>query len=243
MREPRVYVDEPLGVGQQLQLGSGATQHLIGVLRLGPGMRVSLFNGDGHDYSARLLDAQRHGVRVLIEEVSATEPSPPLRLHLGLGLIKGERLDFALQKAVELGVDEIQPLLTERSVVRLDQERRVKRHQHWSGVIIAACEQSGRRRLPSLAPTVGLVDWLGQRHAGALLLAPDAERSLTELPAPQGVVTLLVGPEGGLSRGEHRAARAAGFTPARLGPRILRAETAPLAAIAAIQALWGDFRP
>lgn len=242
MGTPRVYVDLPLDAGRRILLPAGATQHLLGVLRLAVGAPLVLFNGDGHDYSARLLDRDRRGAQALIEGAGAPEPQPVLRLRLGLGVSKAERFDFALQKAVELGVTEIQPLFTERSVVRLDGERLARRGAHWSGILTAACEQSGRRRLPHLAVALRLADWLGQPQPGGLLLDPRAEQSLTELPAPTAAVTLLVGPEGGLNEQERNAARHQGFVPVRLGPRILRTETAPLAALAAIQTLWGDFR-
>lgn len=242
MRETRIHVDAPLAAGQQVRLPGGPTQHLLGVLRLAAGAELVLFNGDGVDYRARLLDADRRGASVAVEAAGEVEPAPPLTLRLGIGISKGERLEFALQKAVELGVAEIQPLFTERTVVRLDGERLAKRAQHWQGILIAACEQSGRRRLPRLAPAARLADWLGQHQPGGLLLDPRAERALSDLPPPCGPLTLLVGPEGGLSERERTAARTHGFTGVRLGPRILRTETAPLAALAAIQALWGDFR-
>ncbi len=157
------------------------------------------------------------------------EPEPPLAIALAVGVSRGERMDFVIQKAVELGVAGILPLLTERSVVRLDAERADRRHAHWRGVLVAACEQSGRRRLPVLEPAVAWRAWTLPADGMRLLLDPSAEASLPMLAAPRGRVTLLVGPEGG-------------FTPVRLGPRILRTETAPLAALAAIQALWGDLR-
>ncbi|AGA89872.1 RNA methyltransferase, RsmE family [Thioflavicoccus mobilis 8321] len=242
MREARIYVDTPLAPGQRVRLPAGPTQHLVGVLRLAAGAELILFNGDGIDYRARLLDANRRGATAAIGEAGEIEPPPTLRLHLGIGISKGERFDFALQKAVELGVTEIHPLFTERTVVRLDAARLAKRLQHWSAIVIAACEQSGRRRLPRLAEAGRLSDWLAQHQPGGLLLDPRAEHALSDLPAPSGTLTLLVGPEGGLSEKERATARAHGFTGVRLGPRVLRTETAPLAAMAAIQALWGDFR-
>jgi 16S rRNA (uracil1498-N3)-methyltransferase len=241
MRTPRVYADLPLAAGARLTLPAAQSQHLTLVLRLAAGDAVILFNGDGRDYPAHLLDAHRTGTSVACEAAGDEELTPALRIHLGIGISKGERMDFALQKAVELGVDRLTPLFTGRSVVRLDPDRLAKRHAHWEGVMIAACEQSGRRRLPALGQAARLEDWLALGHPGGILLDHRSATPLPALPAPMGDLTLLVGPEGGLSEIERAAARAVGFTEIRLGPRILRAETAPLAAIAAIQAIWGDF--
>jgi 16S rRNA (uracil1498-N3)-methyltransferase len=240
MRTPRVYVDMALAAGAPLTLPAAQSQHLILVLRLASGDPVILFNGDGRDYAAHLLDAHRTRTAVACEAPGDEEPIPALRIHLGLGVSKGERMDFALQKAVELGVDRVTPLFTGRSVVRLDPERLAKRHAHWAGVMIGACEQSGRRRLPVLGQATRLEDWLAQGQPAGVLLDHRSATPLPALRAPAGDMTLLVGPEGGLSADERAVARAAGFTGVRLGPRILRTETAPLAAIAVIQALWGD---
>jgi 16S rRNA (uracil1498-N3)-methyltransferase len=241
MRTPRVYVALPLAAGARVTLPAVQSQHLTLVLRLAAGDPVILFNGDGRDYSAHLLDAHRTRTAVACEAPGDEEPVPALRIHLGLGISKGERMDFALQKAVELGIDRITPLFSGRSVVRLDPERLAKRHGHWEGVMIAACEQSGRRHLPGLGQAARLADWLVLGHRGGILLDHRSAMPLHALPPPAGDLTLLVGPEGGLSEFERTAARAAGFTGVCLGPRILRTETAPLAAIAAIQTLWGDF--
>ena len=242
MRSTRVYVDLPLAAGARVTLPAAQSQHLTLVLRLATGDPVTLFNGDGHDYEGRLLDAHRTRTAVACESVGEEEPRASLRIHLGLGVSKGERMDFALQKAVELGVDWVTPLFTGRSVVRLDAERLSKRQAHWEGVMIAACEQSGRRRLPGLGGAVRLEDWLATGQPGGILLDHRSPTPLPSLPAPSGRLSLLVGPEGGMSEAERTAARSAGFTGVRLGPRILRTETAPVAAIAVIQALWGDFR-
>lgn len=242
MRSPRVYVDLPLAPGARVTLPVAQSQYLTLVLRLSAGAPVVLFNGDGRDYGGSILNAQRTAAVIACESAGEVEPAAALRIHLGLGVSKGERMDFALQKAVELGVDRVTPLFTGRSVVRLDPERLAKRRGHWEGVMIAACEQSGRRRLPGLEAAARLEDWLRLDHPGAILLDHRSDTPLPGLPAPAGDLTLLIGPEGGLSEAERAAARAAGFTGVRLGPRILRTETAPLAAIAVIQALWGDFR-
>jgi 16S rRNA (uracil1498-N3)-methyltransferase len=241
MRITRVFVDLPLAAGARVTLPAAQSQHLTLVLRLAPGDPLVLFNGDGRDYPAHLVGARRIAAVAACEAAGDDEPPAALRIHLGLGVSKGERMDFALQKAVELGADRITPLLTERSVVRLDADRLAKRHAHWLGITISACEQSGRRRVPVLGQATRLDGWLAQGHPGAILLDHRSQTPLPCLPPPARDVTLLVGPEGGLSEAERAAARVAGFAGVRLGPRILRTETAPLAAISAIQALWGDF--
>lgn len=242
MGTPRLYVDLPLATGRELDLPPEAAAHVARVLRLRAGEPVLLFNGDGRDFAATLLAVQRQDVRVLVGDCGEVEAAPVLRLHLAVGVSRGERMDFVIQKAVELGVAGIRPLFTERSVVRLDAERLARRHAHWHGVLVAACEQSGRRRLPRLHEAQALADWLPTVAGTALLLDPRAERSLATLPAPHGEVTLLVGPEGGLSADERARAVRSGLVAVRLGPRILRTETAPLAALAAMQVLWGDLR-
>lgn len=242
MRENRLYTDQPLSVGGQIELEPRAAKHAAQVLRLGAADPLTLFNGDGHDYRAEIETSARQQVAVRILSVGEPELAPPLAISLALGVSRGERMDLALQKAVELGVSAIQPLFTSRTLVRLSGDRLNKRVQHWQGVVIAACEQSGRRRLPTLSPAMDLPDWLQQEQPGGILLHHEAARAITELPAPGDRVTLLIGPEGGLAQKERDSAQTRGFTPVRLGPRVLRTETAPLAAIAAIQTLWGDFR-
>ena len=243
MRLPRFYVALELAPGLECALPSAAARHAVQVLRLAHHAPIIVFNGDGHDYSAQLLVAPREPVRVAITSRSDSEPSAPLAIQLALGISKGERMDFALQKAVELGVTQITPLFTQRTQVQLDGARLTKRLEHWQGILIAACEQSGRRYLPTLTPAFAFTAWLEQADPnGGLLLDPLAAHALPDLPAPPLAVTLLIGPEGGLDPREQAAALNRGFQGVRLGPRILRTETAPLAAIAAIQALWGDYR-
>jgi 16S rRNA (uracil1498-N3)-methyltransferase len=247
MRQDRIFISEPLGPGMRVELPPHVLRHVVQVLRLGPEAPLILFNGDGYDYGARLAKVSS---RAAVAEVDAPttstpEPVPPLRITLALGVTKGERMDYALQKAVELGAETLVPLFTERSVVRLRDDRLEKRLRHWQGVVIAACEQCGRRRIPTLATPESLGARLDGRSAPpglGILLHHLAEQTLVELPAPQGEVELLVGPEGGLAPAERAAALDRGYVAARLGPRVLRAETAPLAALAVVQALWGDFR-
>ena len=243
MRENRLYTEQPLNLGASIELEPRPAKHAAQVLRLGAGESLTLFNGDGRDVRAEIETSTRNQVVARILSVGEPEPAPALAITLALGISRGERMDLAIQKAVELGVSRIQPLFSTRTLVRLNGERLTKRTQHWQGVVIAACEQSGRRRLPSIATAATLEDWLGQKPTGGLLLHHAADNTLTELPPPQQPVSLLIGPEGGLTPEEREQAQAHGFTPVRLGPRVLRTETAPLAAIAAIQTLWGDFRP
>ena len=243
MRIPRIYTEQPLAPGREFNLEERAARHLVQVLRLKGGAELVLFNGDDREYPAQLTAATKQQVRAKVLGVSAPEAESPLHIHLAIGISKGERMDYTLQKAVELGVSEITPLFTKRSVVHLKGERREKRMLHWRNVVIAACEQSGRCRLPQLRTACGLEEWLPNHSTGyRLLLDPRAARSLPELSAPESGIDILVGPEGGLSEEERNLATSAGFQGVRLGPRVLRTETAPLAAIAALQALWGDFR-
>lgn len=242
MRLPRVYLDHPLEPGTELPLSDGPARHLVQVLRLTAGDHLICFNGDGRDRTARLVTCGRQGIVLAIGEPGEPEAIPALPIHLALGVSRGERMDFAIQKAVELGVAGVWPLFTERSMVQLKGERLDRRLGHWQGVLISACEQSGRRRLPTLAAARTLGEWLAQTPPGALLLDPRAPQSLVQLAPPGPEVTLLVGPEGGLSPRERNLAARHGVRGVRLGPRILRTETAPLAAIAVIQALWGDLR-
>lgn len=241
MRLPRIFVDAPLAPGQTLSLPEGPARHLTQVLRLGIGASIGVFNGDGRDYGARLTSLARQGVTLTVDSRGEEEPPPTLEIQLAIGVSKGERMDYTLQKSVELGVTRISPLFTERSVVHLGGERLTRRMAHWQGILIGACEQSGRRRMPRLDGALAFGDWIPTAPPGTLLLDSQARQALVTLPPPEDRVTLLVGPEGGLSPRERRQAQAHGMCPVRLGPRVLRTETAPLAAIAAVQALWGDF--
>jgi len=242
LRIPRVFVELPLGKETRVELPPGPARHIAQVLRLRAGDSLILFDGEGRDYPGHLLVATRGRAQVAIGSPTEVEPQATLAVHLGIGVSKGDRMDYAIQKAVELGVARLCPLFTRRSVVRLDEARLEKRQGHWRGVVVAACEQSGRRRLPELASVTSLERWLTLEHPCPLLLDHRSARSMPELPAPGRELTLLVGPEGGLAPQERELARHAGFTPIRLGPRVLRTETAPLAALAAAQTLWGDYR-
>jgi len=227
-------------------LPAGPARHVARVLRLAAGGALTLFNGDGNEYDAVITRVSGGEVAVKVGAARPGGGEPALEIVLGQAISSGERMDYTVQKAVELGVAAIQPLAASRSVVRLDRERGAKRVAHWQAVAIAACEQCGRARVPAVGPVVALGPWLAQeggRRAGALrlLLSPRAEMRLRDLPRPQGGVVLLAGPEGGFTREEEALALAGGCVAVRLGPRVLRTETAAVAALAAIQTLWGDF--
>ncbi|NIR32185.1 MAG: 16S rRNA (uracil(1498)-N(3))-methyltransferase [Gammaproteobacteria bacterium] len=243
MRVSRIYVDQPLASGTLLSLPREAAHYVTRVLRLAPGAPLVLFNGDGCEFDARVETISGARVTVRTREGCALARESPLVTRLGLGVSRGgKRMDFALQKAVELGVSSVTPLCTEHGVVRLDEGRAERRATHWRGVVADACEQCGRNRLPALEPLAPLSQWvLGHPDVELkLLFAPQGHETLAEQAPPRGSVVLLVGPEGGLSPGETEAARRAGFRPVALGPRILRTETAAVAALTAIQLLWGD---
>jgi 16S rRNA (uracil1498-N3)-methyltransferase len=209
-------------------------------LRLKSGDPVRLFDGSGGEYAAVLQQAGRE-MRARVGEFHDLECESPLSITLAQCLSSGDRMDITLQKATELGVCAIQPLQSTRSIVRLDTERMARRQVHWQNVVLSACEQCGRNRVPVVASTVDIADWLASspKEGTRLMLAPGAPAGLKQIN-PDGPITLLVGPEGGLSPEEQEMAQTAGFIGVRLGPRVLRTETAPLAALAALQAIWGD---
>jgi 16S rRNA (uracil1498-N3)-methyltransferase len=242
MRCSRIFTPLALAENSRLALDPRAAHYLTQVLRLRRGDSLTLFNGDGRDYAGSVLEAGRSGVHVALAGATPPESPPALRLHLALGVARGERMDFALQKAVELGVCSATPLFTGRSLVSLEGARLQKRMTHWRGVMISACEQSGRRLVPPLQPAQGLAAWLDRGQRDGVTLHHEAPDGLDSLARPSGDFFLLTGPEGGLDPAERALAAACGLRPVRLGPRILRTETAPLAALAAMQMQWGDFR-
>lgn len=244
MRITRLYLDSSLVPDTEVELDERSAHHVARVLRMKAGTPLQLFDGRGTEVLATLASADKRHVRVSIEAVLGSRSESPLRLVLGQGISKGERMDFTLQKSVELGVACIVPLWTEYSQVQLDAARLAKRMEHWRGVVISACEQSGRSILPDLRPPMKLSEWLAEpiNDDLGLLLDPGQSTSLAGLQPPTGAVRLLIGPEGGLGEAEREMARQNGFTGVHLGPRILRTETAALAALATLQALWGDFR-
>jgi len=237
----RLYCDLPLSPGAEIVLPDAAARHAVTVLRLQVGDTLDLFNGEGGEYRASIVAASKRETRVRLIAFHAAERESPLEITLALGISAGERMDYSLQKATELGVTAIQPLATERSVVKLAGERADRRLQHWQHVVIAACEQCGRNRVPAVAPVQTLFAYLAavERNVRLLMLSPHAATPLKRVP-PAASVVLLIGAEGGLAPAEFQAAEASGFEPVSLGPRILRTETAPVAALAVLQALWGD---
>jgi 16S rRNA (uracil1498-N3)-methyltransferase len=243
----RFHVRGKLGNGSEVRLPPDAAHHAVRVLRLAVGEQVVLFDGHGGEFEACITRIERSYVSVKTGAHLAVERESHLHIELVQGLSGGDRMDITLQKAVELGVTAIQPVATKRSVVKLKDERAQRRVEHWQNLVIAACEQCGRNRVPQVAAVLGLPEWLAQREMPPpdaetrLLLSPDAAAALKDL-VPAGRLVMLVGPEGGLSPGEAQIAQSRGFKPVRLGPRILRTETAALAALSAIQALWGDFQ-
>ena len=243
MAVPRFHVPFRLSPGSPYALPAEAARHAVQVLRLRAGDALILFDGEGGEYGACIEHIRRAEVVVRVQDHRAVERESALKVHLAQGISSGERMDYALQKAVELGVASIQPLTMLRSVVKLDAERARRRTQHWQQVVSAACEQCGRNRVPEVRAPLSLEHWLATQPSGdKLFLSPEGEAGLDDLAPPTGPLWLLAGPEGGFDARESALAHAAGFRALRLGPRILRTETAALAAIAALQALWGDFR-
>jgi 16S rRNA (uracil1498-N3)-methyltransferase len=240
MRLTRVFSDHPLGAHRELALGASAAAHVGRVLRLAVGAELTVFDGRGGEYPATIVESRGTVLRVRLGDHRPLERESPLEITLAQGLARGERMDWAVQKATELGVAVLAPLVTERSVVKLDVRQAAKRREHWRGVAIAACEQCGRNRLPDVRAPAPFDEWLRTAGSGVrLLLDPTASSGLRAIGKPPAL-TLLVGPEGGLSPAERTLAIEAGFLPVRMGPRVLRTETAAIAAISALQALFAD---
>ncbi|MCK9195084.1 MAG: 16S rRNA (uracil(1498)-N(3))-methyltransferase [Nevskia sp.] len=236
----RIYVPLPLSSNTELTLPEAAARHVAQVLRMRAGEALTLFNGGGGEYDAVIETAERRVVSVRVGELRQIDRESMLAVTLAQCVSKGERMDYTIQKAVELGVTTIIPLLSARSVVKLDGERWEKKLEHWRGIAVSACEQSGRTRIPTVLVPQKLAHWLDAPDGSPrLVLAPTAAVSLTAVPAA-AAVSLLVGPEGGLSDEEIAAALRSGCTAITLGPRVLRTETAGVAALAVLQALWGD---
>jgi 16S rRNA (uracil1498-N3)-methyltransferase len=243
-RAPRFYCPGNLSPGAIVDLPDQAAHHVMRVLRMAPDEHVRLFDGRGGEWMGAIRNISRSGVSVRVTAHAAREVEAELKVVLAQGISSRERMDFTVQKAVELGVAEIFPLATRRSVVKLREDRASRRVDHWQHLAIAACEQCGRNRVPALHPVMDFADWLGtlprDGPEARVMLSPGARLGLRQLSAPS-VVLLLVGPEGGLDAEEQEIAATCGFQGVRLGPRILRTETAALAAVSAMHALWGDF--
>jgi 16S rRNA (uracil1498-N3)-methyltransferase len=244
MRLTRVFVDATLEAGARVTLEGSAAGHLTRVLRLRKGDSLIIFNGRGGEYAA-VIDATRgSGVTVAVGEHDTVERESPLAVTVAQGISRGERMDLVVQKATELGVHIIVPLLTERTVVRLDERQAARKMQHWRAVAIGACEQCGRNRVPQVSAPRPLRQFIREGSldppAARLLLSPAARLRLDDLPRRLSAITVLIGPEGGLTDEEEQAAVSTGYTAVRLGPRVLRTETAALVALALLQQQFGD---
>jgi 16S rRNA (uracil1498-N3)-methyltransferase len=230
-----------MDIGDCIELEAGAARHLTSALRMSSGQLVTLFNGHGGEYTAELVEAKKGKATVRITEFDKADRESNLSIHLAIGISRGERMDLIVQKATELGVSKITPLFTERCEVKLSGDRLDKKVSHWQQVAISACEQCQRNSLPSINAPVKIDQWQDNCDASLkLVLHHRTDQSLSDMPPPNGQVALLIGPEGGLSEREIEQAISLGFSPLALGPRVLRTETAPLAAISILQSLWGD---
>ena len=242
MRNPRIHTEQGLAAGSELVLTGNAAHHAGRVLRMEAGQWLTLFNGDGLDYQAQILEAGRKSLQVYVTESSDPGTESRLTITLGQVMSRGDRMDYAIQKATELGVTHIQPLTSERCEVKLSGDRERKRVANWQQVAISAAEQCGRARIPDVAPPLKLADWLNGCNQQLRLVLHDQGSPLGGVTDAPASIALLVGPEGGLAGHEIDSARNAGFTPLALGPRVMRTETAPVAALSLCQWLWGDFQ-
>tara|TARA_B100000929_G_scaffold103029_1_gene81502 strand:- start:2965 stop:3693 length:729 start_codon:yes stop_codon:yes gene_type:complete len=241
MRIPRLFHPDTITVDSELTLTADAAHHVANVLRLKSGHPVVLFNGDGNEYPATIILAQRRQVVIEVDSRLSIDTQSPLPLHLGQGVSKGDRMDLVLQKATELGATTITPLITERCPVKLDESRWQKKILQWQKIIQGACEQCGRNTLPELKPVTLLKDWLADSTSQTrLVLSPGSQQRLTQLTTNHAGFRLLIGPEGGLSDTEVHQSQEAGFTACSLGPRILRTETAAITGLSVLQATFGD---
>ncbi|RPD98894.1 16S rRNA (uracil(1498)-N(3))-methyltransferase [Candidatus Pantoea deserta] len=241
MRIPRIYHSEPLTSGSEITLDEDASNHVGRVLRMTSGQRLELFDGTNLTFAAEITLADKKRVKVRVLEGQPDDRESPLFLHLGQVMSRGEKMEFTIQKSIELGVSVITPLFSERCGVKLDAERLAKKRQQWQKIAIAACEQCGRNRVPEIRPAMTLEAWCAEADSGLKLnLHPRAQHSINTLPQPVDRVRLLIGPEGGLSGEEIAMTGEHGFTDILLGPRVLRTETTALTAITALQVRFGD---
>ena len=254
MRLTRVYVDAPVAAGKRVVVAGSAANHIARVLRLRSGDALTVFDGSGGEFGARIEEFRKEAVVVAVEEHRPLDRESPLPLTLVQGISRGERMDWIIQKATELGASRIAPVFTKRSVVRLDEKQAERKLQHWRAIAVAACEQCGRNRIPDLAAPVDFFDMLAGDPIGRpdsagridsagstrLLLSPTGDLRIDDLQDVGKGITVLIGPEGGLEDVEQEAAVTAGFKAVRLGPRVLRTETAAIAALTIIQRYFGD---
>ena len=241
----RVYFPDDIPAHGRCMLPVAQAHHVARVLRLQVGEALTLFDGRGNEYPAVIVEIAKSRVVIEVGDGKPVDREPPLAVTLAQAISSAERMDYTVQNAVELGVKELQPLQSARSIVRLDQARAQRRREHWQSIAIAACEQCGRNRIPRVLPVKRFSEWLGESpnegDRARVMLSPLASVSIKSLPMPRSGITILAGPEGGLSPEEGDDARRSGFVAVRLGPRILRTETAAVAALAAMQTLWGDY--
>ena len=241
MRIPRIYHPESLTVGTQVALCEDAANHVGRVLRMGKGQAIQLFDGSNHVFEAVITDAGKKNVTVEIQSSALDDRESPIHIHLGQVMSRGDKMEFTIQKSIELGVSLITPLFSERCGVKLDAERLNKKIQQWQKIAIAACEQCGRNQVPEIRPAMDLEAWCAEQDEGLKLnLHPRASDSINTLPLPVERVRLLIGPEGGLSAEEIAMTARYQFTDILLGPRVLRTETTALTAITALQVRFGD---
>ncbi|MCH1553239.1 MAG: 16S rRNA (uracil(1498)-N(3))-methyltransferase [Luminiphilus sp.] len=240
MRHYRVYSDAALAVGAQAELDKGAAKHLVAVLRVGLGDAITVFNGDGFNYLCSVIEITKLSLSVSVISRSDPENESNISTTLGLAVSKGDRFDWAIKKATELGVTAIAPLLTQRVDVRLPPDRWAKKRSHWQQVVIAACEQSGRAFVPTVRDAKPLASWLPTVDADSRFVLDPRAVAAAKLAEKPDHIALLIGPEGGLTNEEFALAKANGFVGLSLGPRIMRTETAPIAALSIIGAKWGD---
>lgn len=241
MRISRLFIDQQLLENTLISIESESAHYLRNVLRLKKGTQLTVFNGRGGEYTAVVVEVSRKEVVLSIERWHDVNIESPLKIELGLSVSRGERMDVAIQKATELGVSVITPVLTQHCVVKLTEERRLQRHQHWQSIVLRACEQCGRNVPPRLNVTADLAAWLeADLAASRIIFEPGKADTLKSFPKPDDQIAVLIGPEGGFSEQEIIAAQDAGFSALGFGPRVVRNETAAIASIAAMQVLWGD---
>ena len=243
MRIPRIYTAQPLGAGRDIALEPEASQHLSRALRMQAGDSAYLFDGSGAEYSATITSIEKKCVTLITGSAIEHDTESPLAINLGVAISRGDRMDLVVQKATELGVAEITPLFTERTEVKLSAERALKKCRHWQQIIVSACEQCGRNRLPKLHSPENLGQWLPHTQGDRKFVLHHRNTEDVDATTAPARIDLLIGPEGGLSQAEIDMAHTSGFEALSLGPRVLRTETAPLAALAILQARWGDMDP
>ncbi|HEU4601958.1 MAG TPA: 16S rRNA (uracil(1498)-N(3))-methyltransferase [Steroidobacteraceae bacterium] len=244
MRLNRIHTPGPLATGIEIALPPAGAYHIARVLRMREGAPLALFDGEGHEFQAEIVRVDGDKVFAKVGNAVPVTTESPLRITLIQGVSRSERMDWTLQKATELGVTSIAPVLTSRSVVRLDEKQAAKKQQHWQGIVSGACEQCGRARIPQIHAPTSLRNYFAnvRKEGLRLVLSPSAPGSLAGLASLPTKVELLIGPEGGLDDEELTSAQKAGFMPVRLGPRVLRTETAGVVALTVLQALWGDLQ-